>query len=101
MHLSFAEYESILAYNIRFCFSFLLTVKLNVFFLSYPTNKIQLSPMNCIQNLYFYFQSVTGLLKPQPVANHQSKYIISPLLIATDAHITLMHNRLKITRFNP
>jgi hypothetical protein len=51
--------------------------------------------MNYIQIFYFYFQSVTGLLKPQPVVNHQSKYIISPLLITADAHITLMHNRLK------
>jgi hypothetical protein len=50
--------------------------------------------MNYIQILYNYFQSVTGLLKPQPVAN-QSKNIISPLLIITETDITLMHNRLK------
>jgi hypothetical protein len=51
--------------------------------------------MNCIQNLYNYFQSVIHLLKPQPVANHQSKNIVSPLLIIAETNITLMHNRLK------
>jgi hypothetical protein len=51
--------------------------------------------MNYIQILYNYFQSVIDLLKPQPVVNHHSKNIVSPLLIITQADITLMHNRLK------
>jgi len=48
-----------------------------------------------MQEFIFSFLSVTGLLKPQPVSNHQLKNIVSPLLITTDAHITLMTKRLK------
>jgi len=54
------------------------------------------------QQTVLLFQSVTDLLNPQLFNHQQSKNIgISPLLVSTDRCLTLMHNRIKITRFNP
>jgi hypothetical protein len=54
------------------------------------------------QQTVFLFQLVADLLNPQLFNHPQLKNIgISPLLVSTDPCLTLMHNRIKITRFNP
>ena len=51
---------------------------------------------SALQQTGFFFQSVTNFLNPQSFNHQQSKdTIISPLLVTTDRHLTLMHNRLK------
>jgi hypothetical protein len=46
------------------------------------------------KKLSFFFQSVIDFLNPQPVYHKESEnIIISPLLIASEQYITIMHNR--------